>query len=154
MTALAPPIAEPVFYLIAMPAVMITVPLLAFAVPPLQAAAIMLPILCVMDLFDLWAYWGRYNRANMAVILPAALVGIGIAWATAGMVSQNDIMLILGAISVLFALRLLVRPSRQRAAAWDRSPQRLVLGHPVRLHQPCRPCRRAAALLLSAAAEA
>ena len=59
------------FYAVSVPAVLLmainksgfgsgvgvmAVPLMALAMPPLQAAAIMLPILCVIDLFSVWAY--------------------------------------------------------------------------------------------------
>jgi len=61
-------ITDPLFYLLALPAVpllglgkggfagvgMIATPLLALAVPPLQAAAIVLPILLVHDIISVW----------------------------------------------------------------------------------------------------
>jgi uncharacterized membrane protein YfcA len=65
---------QPVFYLLATLAVLIVgiskggfggglavagVPLMSLAIPPFQAAAILLPILCLMDLAGLRAYWGR-----------------------------------------------------------------------------------------------
>jgi len=63
-------ITDPLFYLLALPAVtllglgkggfagvgMIATPLLALAVPPLQAAAIVLPILLVQDIISVWVY--------------------------------------------------------------------------------------------------
>ena len=66
-------ITDPLFYLAAVPAVILfgiskggfgsglgvlAVPLIAMVVSPVQAAAILLPILCVMDLLGLWAYRG------------------------------------------------------------------------------------------------
>ncbi|MGB0282895.1 MAG: sulfite exporter TauE/SafE family protein, partial [Neptuniibacter sp.] len=62
-------ITDPLFYLAAIPAVLIVgiskggfggglgliaVPMMALVISPVQAAAIMLPILCIMDLFALW----------------------------------------------------------------------------------------------------
>ena len=85
------PVAEPLFYLAAVPAVLLAgiskggfggglgilaVPLMALFVSPVQAAAIMLPILCLMDIFGLRAYRNVWDRANIAIMLPGALIGI------------------------------------------------------------------------------
>ena len=63
--------ADLLFYLVAIPAVVITglgkgglggalgmiaVPLMALVIPPVQAAAILLPLLLVMDLFAIWGF--------------------------------------------------------------------------------------------------
>ena len=77
-------IADPWFYAVAVPAIllmgiskggfasgagMFATPLLALAVPIPQAAAILLPILIVMDAAGLWAYRGSYSRENLRLIL-------------------------------------------------------------------------------------
>ena len=63
-------IPDPLFYLLAIPAIlalglgkggfagvgMISTPLLALIVPPLQAAAILLPILLIQDAISVWVY--------------------------------------------------------------------------------------------------
>jgi uncharacterized membrane protein YfcA len=111
---------DPNFYAVAIPAValvglskgglggafaLIGVPLLAIAVPPMQAAAIFLPILLVMDAVALWA-WRRYNnRKTLFVMLPGAIIGIILGWATSTLVSPNAMRLVLGGISLIFALR-------------------------------------------------
>ena len=66
-------IGEPLFYVLAVPALLIAgiskgglggglvvmaVPLLSLAVPPVTAAAVLLPLLCCMDLLSLRAYRG------------------------------------------------------------------------------------------------
>ncbi len=81
------------------------VPLLAMAVPPVQAAAILLPILVVMDCVSLWI-WRQYNdRMVLKMLLPGALVGLAIGWATSAYVPRDALRLIIGLITVLFALR-------------------------------------------------
>jgi uncharacterized membrane protein YfcA len=45
-------------------------------ISPIQAAGIMLPILCLMDLVGLWSWRGKWNRALMAKLLPSAIAGI------------------------------------------------------------------------------
>ncbi|KPF46323.1 sulfite exporter TauE/SafE family protein [Rhizobium sp. AAP43] len=111
---------DPNFYAVAIPAValvglskgglggalaLIGVPLMAFAVPPMQAAAIFLPILLVMDAAALWS-WRKYNSAStLTAMMPGALIGLGLGWATSSYVSADAMRLVLGGISVVFALR-------------------------------------------------
>ena len=84
---------------------LIGVPLMAIVVPPMQAAAIFLPILLVMDAVALWA-WRQYNnRATLFVMLPGAVIGIGLGWATSTYVSAEAMRLVLGTIAILFALK-------------------------------------------------
>ncbi len=50
------------------------------------------------------SYWGIWDRRTVLFMLPAAVVGIGIGWLTAAWVTEHQIRLIVGIISVLFAL--------------------------------------------------
>ncbi|WP_416533019.1 sulfite exporter TauE/SafE family protein, partial [Klebsiella pneumoniae] len=58
------------------------VPLMALAIPPVQAAAIFLPILIVMDLVALWAWRHHNHRQTLLIMLPGAIAGITLGWAT------------------------------------------------------------------------
>ena len=117
---MAPILNDPIFYLAAIPAVilvglskgglggamaLIGVPLMALVVSPVQAAAIMLPILIVMDIVSLWAGRGYYDRRLLAIMLPGALVGIGIGWQMAAVVTEDHVRLIVGITTLLFFLR-------------------------------------------------
>ena len=42
------------------------VPLMALVMRPVQAAAILLPILVLMDVVSLWTWRGVYDRATLA----------------------------------------------------------------------------------------
>jgi uncharacterized membrane protein YfcA len=110
-------ITEPLFYLIAVPAILIsgiskggfgggvgilTVPAMALVVSPLQAAGIMLPLLCLMDLVGLRAYRRTWDRASMAVLAPAALAGITLGALSAGLLEESQIRLVIGVIAVSF----------------------------------------------------
>lgn len=112
-------ILDPFFYLCAVPAVllvglakggfggsvtMIGVPLMALAVSPVVAAGIMLPILVVMDIVGLVAWRGTYDRKVLRVILPASIVGVGLGFLTATMISPNGIRLMIGLLCLVFAL--------------------------------------------------
>ncbi|WP_028303874.1 sulfite exporter TauE/SafE family protein [Oceanospirillum maris] len=110
---------DPLFYLVAIPAVlivgiskggmggglgMVAVPILSLAIPPFQAAAIMLPILCVMDLIGLWGFRGHYDKTNLKIILPAAIVGILLGALSFSHLTENHIKLMIGLIATLFTL--------------------------------------------------
>lgn len=81
------------------------VPILAMSVPPVQAAAILLPVLIVMDIVSLWI-WRRYNdRTLLKMLLPGALIGLAVGWATSAWVPRDALRLIIGLVTVLFAVR-------------------------------------------------
>ncbi|MFT7533224.1 MAG: putative membrane protein YfcA, partial [Gammaproteobacteria bacterium] len=82
---------DPVFLLCAVPAVLIfgiskggfggsiavlSVPLMTFIMTPTRAAAVLLPILCVMDLVVIWSYRKSFDVATLKVLLPGAMLGI------------------------------------------------------------------------------
>jgi uncharacterized membrane protein YfcA len=82
----------------------LAVPLMSIFIAPPEAAGIMLPILCAMDLFGFHAYRGRSSRAHLRSLLPGALVGIGIGALAFRALPVNAIRLLIGLIAVTFAL--------------------------------------------------
>ncbi len=100
---------------------MAATPLLALAVPPLQALAILLPILIVQDVVSLWWYRRDYDGWNLKVMLPGAVIGVGAAWAVGSVVSDDVVRLIIGMIGVAFVLNVwfgkLPPPGRPSAAS-------------------------------------
>ena len=112
-------ITDPLFYLLAVVAVLITgiskggfgggltvvaVPLMALVIPPFQAAAIMLPILCLMDLTGLAAYWRRWDPRSLRIMIPGALAGILLGALTVRWISEDMLRILIGLIAVTFAL--------------------------------------------------
>ncbi|MDX3929328.1 MAG: sulfite exporter TauE/SafE family protein [Shinella sp.] len=90
------------------------VPILAMSVPPVQAAAILLPILVVMDMVSLWIWRQHNNSTLIKVLLPGALLGVLIGWATSAYVPRDALRLIIGVITILFALRYFLNLWRAR----------------------------------------
>jgi uncharacterized membrane protein YfcA len=84
---------------------MAATPLLALAVPPLQAVAILLPILLVQDVVSVWWYRRDWDAWNLKVLLPGAGIGVCLAWALAYVVSDDIVRLAIGLIGVVFTLR-------------------------------------------------
>ncbi|HKJ94239.1 MAG TPA: sulfite exporter TauE/SafE family protein [Gammaproteobacteria bacterium] len=122
---------DPLFYALAAVAVLIVgiskggfggglgvvaVPLMSLAVPPFRAAALMLPILCAMDLVGLWAYRRDWDGANLRIMIPGAIAGIVIAAFTFGYFSEDAIRLLIGLIAVGFSLNHWLGGARREAA--------------------------------------
>ena len=112
-------IANPVFYAAAIPAVLLTgiskagfgsalggigVPIMALAISPVHAAAILLPVLCFMDLVGFRVYYGKWDNATLKIMIPGALIGVVIGTLTFGMLSENAIRILIGGIAVAFTL--------------------------------------------------
>jgi len=83
---------------------LLAVPLMALIINPVQAAGIMLPILVAMDVFGVIAYRKRFDKRNLTLLLPGAIVGVGIGALTSGIVSEHYVKLVVGIITVGFAL--------------------------------------------------
>ena len=80
------------------------VPLMALFVDPSIAAGIMLPILCAMDLFTVHAYRGKWSTRHVVALVPGSLLGIGLGGLAFGVLSADAVRLIVGVISVVFAI--------------------------------------------------
>ncbi|MBN9274306.1 MAG: sulfite exporter TauE/SafE family protein, partial [Mesorhizobium sp.] len=130
---------DPWFYAAAVPAVILTglskggfggavgligVPMMALAMPPVQAAAILLPILCLMDVVSVWTWWGVYDRRTLVDMMPSAVVGIGLGWLTAAFVTEEMVRLIVGAVAIAFVLRWIYVQIRH-GASHSASPNRV-----------------------------
>ena len=111
-------ITDQLFYLLCIPAVlalglgkggfagvgMISTPLLALTMPPLQAAAILLPILLIQDAISVWFYRREWSAWNLKVLLPGSVVGVGLAWLFAAYVANAYVEIAVGVTGVAFAL--------------------------------------------------
>jgi len=106
----------------------IAVPVLSIAVPLPRAAAILLPILCVMDLFALAAFRGRYSVPALRRLVPAALVGIAAGSFAFGALDERWVRLMVGVIAVAFALDWVAGVTRNRGRSPERRPPGPVAG--------------------------
>ena len=111
-------LSDPFFYALAIPAVIllglakggfagvgaIAMPLLALAISPVKAAAILLPILILQDVVGVWAFRRSWDGGVLRLMIPSAAVGILLGYLLAAQVSATVVLGVLGAISVLFAL--------------------------------------------------
>ncbi len=84
---------------------MLGVPILALYMPPLQAAALLLPSYLIMDATALWTWRNYKDWSIIRDTLPAAILGIIIGTFLASAISDAAVRLILGFILLAFVLR-------------------------------------------------
>ena len=121
---------DPWFYAVAIPAVLLmglsksgfligfgslATPLLALAVPVPQAAAIMLPLLLVMDITGVQQLWRQRDRDLLRLLLPAGLIGTVIGTLLFGVFSSKVVAAVVGALTLLFLAQRLLFPPRRDA---------------------------------------
>ena len=112
-------IADPLFYAVSIPAVLLfgiakggfggglgvaAVPLMSLAMSPIQAAGILLPILCLMDLLSLWAYRGKWVWPELRILVPSSMLGIVAGTMLFGYLSAAVVKLIIGVVAILFTV--------------------------------------------------
>lgn len=98
------------------------VPILALVMPPLMAAALLLPILLMMDAVSLWTWRGWHHRETLFNILPGAFLGIFTGWMLAAYTSDAAVRLLVGLVALGFVARLvLARAGSARAAGQSRT---------------------------------
>lgn len=121
-----PLITDPYFYLVAVPAVILlgisksgfgagfgslAVPMMALAVTVPQAAAILMPVLLVMDLMGMAAFRQHVDRALLRFILPFGLAGVLFGALLFKLLDARLVAGIVGVVTLLFlAQRLLFPP--------------------------------------------
>lgn len=118
-----PLLTDPWFYAVALPAVSLTglskggfqgasllsLPLLALAMHPVHAAAIMLPVLMFQDVFSVTAFRNSIDWKMLKLMLPGVLAGTLVGWATASIVTADHIRLIVGVTALTFVANAVLR---------------------------------------------
>jgi uncharacterized membrane protein YfcA len=128
-------VTDPWFYITAVPAILIygigkgglggalgiiAVPMMALVMSPMQAAAILLPILCVMDIFAIKVHHRNADYPLLKLMLPGALVGIVIAGLFLSVIPKAGLSLLIGSLSLLFCLQYVLKYSNKTVVkyAW------------------------------------
>lgn len=119
-------LSDPWFWAVSVPAVLLmgmsksgfgmgfgalAVPLMALSMSVPQAAAVMLPLLTVMDAFGLAALLRHRDRSLIRLLLPAGLLGTVLGTALFGLLSGPVVAGVVGATTLVFlAIRLFFPP--------------------------------------------
>ncbi|MDH5539783.1 MAG: sulfite exporter TauE/SafE family protein [Rhizobacter sp.] len=124
-------ITDPWFYAAAIPAVLLmglsksgfgagfgslATPIMALSIAVPQAAAIMLPLLLVMDAMGLKLLFLQRDKDLLRLLLPAGLLGTVLGTVLFGLLSAKTVAGVVGALTLLFlAQRVLFPPQRDAA---------------------------------------
>jgi uncharacterized membrane protein YfcA len=112
-------ITDPLFYLLAVVGVVLlglskggffglgvmALPLMSLSVPPMQAAAIILPTALAQDALTVWTYRRDWSAWNLKIMIPSMAVGIAVAGLFAASLSAAHVRLAIGLIAGAFVLR-------------------------------------------------
>lgn len=103
----------------------IGIPLLSLMMEPLEAGALLAPLLIVMDLFAL-RYWrpSTWSKPDLAILLPGLIVGIGFGYLTLRVLDERAIAIAVALVTLAFAA-LWLRSGR-RIASQPRSVSKAV----------------------------
>ena len=127
MPTTLPLITDPFFYAVAIPAVLLlgvsksgfgagfgslAVPLMALAVTVPQAAAILMPVLLLMDLLGMAAFRKHVDRALLKFLLPAGLSGIVLGALLFRTLDAKVVAGVVGGVTLLFLAQRLLFPPR------------------------------------------
>lgn len=125
------PILDPHFYAVAVPAVLLlgvsksgfgagfgslAVPLMALAVTVPEAAAILMPVLLLMDLLGIAAFRRDFDRKLLMFLIPCGLVGTLIGTLMFRALPASAVAGIVGIFTLLFLAQRLLFPPRPDAA--------------------------------------
>jgi uncharacterized membrane protein YfcA len=94
---------------------------MAMFISPVAAAAIMLPVLCMIDIPNMWNYRKDCHWANIMLMVPGALLGIIIGALTFQHVDENTVRTLLGILTLFFSLSyFLKRPPLDQRTPYGR----------------------------------
>ena len=108
------------------PIAILSIPIMALVMSPITAAAILLPVLLVMDVVAMYIYWNKWDFTNIKIILPSAMIGIVIGTLTFSFTSEDTIRIIIGCIAIIFIIlslfqqnKQLVKPTKKKGIFWS-----------------------------------
>ena len=108
------------------PIAILSIPIMSLVMSPIKAAAILLPVLLVMDLVAMYIYWNKWDLQNIKIIIPPSIVGILIGTLTFSFTSENSIRIIIGCIAIIFIFlsllqqnNKLVKPTKNKGMFWS-----------------------------------
>ena len=108
------------------PIAILAIPIMALVMSPIKAAAILLPVLLIMDIIAMYIYWNKWDLKNTKIILPSAMMGILIGALTFGFTSEDSIRVIIGCIAIIFIIlslfqrnKKLIKISKKKGYFWS-----------------------------------
>ena len=108
------------------PIAILSIPVMSLSMNPVMAAAILLPVLLVMDVVAMYIYWNKWDLKNIKIILPSAMLGILIGTITFNFTSEDTIRIIIGCIAIIFIIlsflqqnNRIIKPTKNKGIFWS-----------------------------------
>jgi uncharacterized membrane protein YfcA len=98
----------------------VAVPLMSLVMSPRQAAGIMLPILCVCDIFTVWHYRTIFDRRSLKILIPSGIMGVIGGAVLLGLLRDSTTLtkrmleIIIGLIALAFIIYQVLGPALRR----------------------------------------
>jgi uncharacterized membrane protein YfcA len=135
-------ITDPQFYLVSAVAVVLlglskggffglgvmALPLMSLFVPPMQAAAILLPTVLAQDVLTIWTYRRDWSAWNLKIMIPSMALGVIVGSLFAASLSAVHIRLTIGIIAAAFVLRYWLNRRFERLATHANTLTGVVFG--------------------------
>ena len=107
---------------------MLSVPVLTLVMSPINAAVLLLPIYILSDVMGVWLYRKEHSWGNIKLLIPAGCVGVLVGWATASLVSDEVVALLIGLMGIAFCLNMWLGTGAKSAPANQSLPRGLFWG--------------------------
>ena len=80
----------------------LSVPTLSLVMPPMQGAALLLPVYLISDVYGVWIYRKSYSKRNLLILIPAAAIGVLAGWMFAADTDENVVRVLIGCVGLTF----------------------------------------------------
>lgn len=91
----------------------LVVPILSTVMPPTLAAGLMLPIYLLSDVYAVWLFRRNYSKRNLAILVPAGLVGVLLGYLMVERVSEDVIKLLVAGVGLWYLADVFIRRVRK-----------------------------------------
>ena len=92
----------------------LAVPSLSLFMSPIAAAGLLLPVYIVSDIFALFFYRKDFDIRVLKISILGMTIGVLIGWATADIVIEWVVTIIIGLMGVIFAINELLKNSTKK----------------------------------------
>ncbi|PIV75380.1 MAG: hypothetical protein COW55_05690 [Rhodobacteraceae bacterium CG17_big_fil_post_rev_8_21_14_2_50_65_11] len=93
---------------------LLSVPLMSLFMDPALAAGLLLPIYIVADMYAVWLFRRAFSLRNLTILIPAAIVGVGLGFLAVASVPGDAIKLMVAAIALGYLFQSLRRRFSKR----------------------------------------
>ena len=100
----------------------LAMPIMVLANPPVESAAVLLPILMVQDAVGVWSFRRHWDAGVLKVMVPGMTLGVALGYLFSRSVSEKAVLLAVGVVSLAFGLHRLWSERGGQAALPSGSP--------------------------------